>query len=365
LWPGYSPLDAPFTEPLQLGMHYTNSEISQLALDQLSPQQLDRCSEAFNGFADDFGKGWIEKFFRGSRAPAFVLYLLWLWDHWNIVRGLPGADELKHRWQTGVKDHGVLAEVRVISEIIQKGGAVELAPPIGTTVPDFRFRADSTWVYCEVSGRRISEPQKRTDAILSKAATVAADAVPGRHGKLSILKEVTDQELAAILSSVPRTETPSQVAVTDFARFYTDDLVSAVSDVDLIATVVPVPRQFATNLRTHNGQVIAKGTACTCISDMAAQDILEQEAAQLPRNHPGLIWLDVSTVNEANLDWPPLIQRRFQPNINTRISGAILSSTAASSDGKIETSWTLLLNPYARCPIPPEELGIVRLITGH
>lgn len=346
-------------------MHYTKAEISKLALEQLTPQQLDRCSEAFNGFADDFGRAWIERFFQGSLALPFVLYLLWLWDHWCNVRGLPGADQLKHRWQAGVKDQGVLAEVQVISEIIDKGGTVELAPKIGATVPDFRFKVASTWIYCEVSGRTISEVQKRTDAILSRAATVAAQAVPGRHGKLSILKEVTEHELVTILSSMPRNDTPNQVAVTDFARFYCDDLASAVSDVDIIATAVPLPRQFSTNLRFHNGQVVAKGTACICISDTAAQEVLEQEAAQLSRNHPGLVWLDVSTVNGANVDWPPLIQRRFQPNINTRIGGVILFNTTASSDEKVQTSWTFLLNPNARCPLPAEELEIVRLITGH
>lgn len=364
VWRGNPSLDDPLTEPLEFSMHYTNTDISQHALGKLSPQQLERCSTAFNGLAEDFGKSWIENFFQGGQSLPFVLYLSWLWDHWCVVRGLPGSEELKQRWQTGIKNHGVLEEVRVISEIIQKGGIVELAPKIGATVPDFRFRVASTWVYCEVSGRRISEVQKRTDAILSKVANVAAEAIPGRHGKLSILKEVTDKELAAILFSMPRTDTPIQVAVTDCAHFYSDDLASAVSDVDPVAVVVPVPRLFSTQLRIRKGQVAAKGTACTCISDTAAQ-VLEQEAAQLSRDHPGLVWLDVSTVNGADVDWPPLIERRFQPNINTRIGGVILSTTTMRSDGRIETSWRLLLNPHARCPISPEELEIVHLITGH
>lgn len=48
-------------------MHFTRSHIEELGLRQLRFQQLEEAFDALNGFAEEFGKAWIEHIFGSSR----------------------------------------------------------------------------------------------------------------------------------------------------------------------------------------------------------------------------------------------------------------------------------------------------------
>jgi hypothetical protein len=91
-------------------------------------------------------------------------------------------------------------------------------------------------------------------------------------------------------------------------------------------------------------------------SDDRAAQFLEEEAGQLPRGAPGLVMINVGAAPGAFEEWEPLIQRRFQPTINTRVSGVCLfaSSVVSTPDGVACLSQTkLLVNPCAKVPLPP------------
>lgn len=72
---------------------------------------------------------------------------------------------------------------------------------------------------------------------------------------------------------------------------------------------------------------------------------MEREAQQLPKEYPGIICINTSGVSCGYEKWIPLIQRRFQSNINTRISAVFLFSKAMNSE-KIIGSY--LDNPFAK-----------------
>lgn len=83
---------------------------------------------------------------------------------------------------------------------------------------------------------------------------------------------------------------------------------------------------------------------------------MDQEARQLPRDVPGLIMIDVGDAAGAFGNWEPLIKRRFQPTINTRVGGVCLFSSGVvlTPDGAACLSETkLLVNPHAKVPLPP------------
>jgi hypothetical protein len=91
-------------------------------------------------------------------------------------------------------------------------------------------------------------------------------------------------------------------------------------------------------------------------SDERAAEFLHDEARQLPRDAPGLIMINVGEAPGAFIQWEPLIQRRFQPTINTRVSGVCLFSSGVvlTPDGGACPSQTkLLINPHAKVPLPP------------
>jgi hypothetical protein len=149
------------------------------------------------------------------------------------------------------------------------------------------------------------------------------------------------------------------------AAFYADDLNAPINDDDPIAWLVPLPHFFATHMQLSGSHTGVKGTACLAISDMVAQEVLETEASQLPRDYPGVIWLDVSRVPEGIKEWSPLIERRFQRTINTRISAVVVFSSVLNGNQGLSTEWRLLLNPYARNPLQNDELQLLKGVTNR
>jgi hypothetical protein len=90
-------------------------------------------------------------------------------------------------------------------------------------------------------------------------------------------------------------------------------------------------------------------------SDERAAELMEREASQLPRDAPGLIMIDVGSAPGAFRDWEPLIRRRFQPTLNTRVGGVCLFNsglTLTPGGGACLSQTKLLINPHARVPLP-------------
>jgi hypothetical protein len=129
------------------------------------------------------------------------------------------------------------------------------------------------------------------------------------------------------------------------AEFHTAPFNEAIGPNDILERLVAKPRMFTTRIFGAN-----RGTAVLGITDRGAQQMMEAEASQLPREAAGALVLDVSSVINGVDEWCPLIEQRFQPSINTRIGAVVLMDRALHEDGLITTG-RVLLNPYARKPL--------------
>jgi hypothetical protein len=344
-------------------MHYTRSEISELALGQLTSEKLIQAVDAFNGFAELFGKPWLDKKFQGVRSTALVMYVLSLWEDWSLVKGLTRSEKVQKRWRKGIDEEGVQAELRVVAYLVSMHAEVDLFPQVSNRFCDFRYRADSRWIYGEVSRRGISKVRRKRTEILHQLALAAARAVKGKHGKVAILRDLDDDEIRHIISWLGSFDDREEARLNDLVVFRAGSIDSTMDQDESLIQLVPKPRLFATYLSRPNDHTFLKGTACICVSDQSAQEILKDEAAQLPRDHPGVVILDLSSVIGGHTEWSPLIQRRLQPTINTRISGVLLFQIALNSTGPT-TQGCFLINQYARNPLPAQAIalfqGVVR-----
>ncbi len=61
-------------------------------------------------------------------------------------------------------------------------------------------------------------------------------------------------------------------------------------------------------------------------ADDRADEFLRKEARQLPKDFPGLIMVQMSRAPGGFKSWEPLLSRRFQPALHTRVSGVCLFS---------------------------------------
>ncbi len=327
---------------------FTKEEIQELSLGQLSEHELDEANTAFNGFARLFGRKWVTDYFRGQSA-VFSRALIRYWRDWATVGTFPNAEQLIGRWRAGVDEMGVATEILVLASLARRGGQPELFVEIDGRVPDCRIREDAQadWVYVEMSARGLSEIRRRGQDILWRVSHAAADAVPGMHGKVALLRPPSAEELEEVVRWLAQRPNSGD-ALTDIAEFYTDTIESGIGGNDVLEQRVPRPRMFSTRVVT--GERLAKGSASLRISDEAADRALQGEAEQLPREQAGVVVLDVSGVIDGIDAWTPLIGRRFQPGINRRIGGVILMARNLSVAG-LKMRSELLVNPHAAKPL--------------
>jgi hypothetical protein len=82
--------------------------------------------------------------------------------------------------------------------------------------------------------------------------------------------------------------------------------------------------------------------------------MLRAEAPQLTQDAPGLIMAGVATAIGAMKTWEPLLLRRFQPQMHTRVGGVCLWSGGSFSTLRGE-DWIpqtkLIVNRHARFPL--------------
>ena len=90
-------------------------------------------------------------------------------------------------------------------------------------------------------------------------------------------------------------------------------------------------------------------------SDDRAEAMLNAEARQLAQDAPSLVMAGVARASGAMKTWEPVLLRRFQPTMHTRVGGVCLFSggfflTPRGEDQLFETK--IILNPHAKFPLP-------------
>jgi len=343
-------------------MTYTETHLNKFNIDQLSAERMQKALEAFNGFEQLFGREWVDNLFNGVQSPIYVQYVIELWELWANIKVLTKSDQILKRWRSGISASGVVAELRVLGGLNKPNNNLELFPDVGGGEADAAITIEGEGrVIVEISSRGLSEVLKKANKTLNKLAVGVSGLSEGKHGKVGINRLITDDEIDTLLESIQSNtiDGPSSILIKDYGILHTSELSSGGADEnDESYTFVPPPRMFATHFQTTNGQTVKKGTAVIHISDDGAKEMLEAEAGQLSRTESGVVVLDVSAVVQGIKTWEPLIRRRFQPEINTRISAVLLMSVARSTKG-LETEGVVLVNQYAKYPLGAKSLKVI------
>jgi len=304
---------------------------------------------ALNGFSELFGKRWIERYFGSAKSPLFVLFLTTLWQCWEKVSPLPKSNQIERRWSSGVNDAGAVQEVLVCSHLLEAEATVELFPSSNSHVPDARFRFNTDgWTYVEVSHRSLSESRKWTQKVLLELAEGAAGAIQGRHGNVGVNRQISVDELAAIMTWLQNVDDREQ-RFDDYAIFHTTDLNTGAGDpMDSSVKFVPDPKMFSTH-RKMNGEYA--GTAIVVTEDYGAENLLRKEASQLPSGECGVVVLDISGIAHGVAQWEPLIRERLQPTVHTRVAAVVLMETFMGGQNGLVKRGAMIINQYARRPL--------------
>jgi hypothetical protein len=221
-------------------------QIKELGLNQLSDLELQQAVAAFSGFEALFGDQWVDKFFGPSKSKRLVLFLCRLWEAWGSVSGLERSAEIAGRRRHDPTALGVMPEVLTISGLRGAGAQVSLFPEVNGRVPDTQFQCGEETVYVEVSRRSLTESMEVSQTALQRLSQAAAGAVPGRHGKVGISREISYEEMDAVITWLAE-RMDVEVTLGDLAVFHTSDLATGGGDPNDASTkFVPEPRMFST-----------------------------------------------------------------------------------------------------------------------
>jgi len=328
----------------------------------------DRAPVALNAFDTverHLGTEWLRAQWRGHQGPLPTLSIVLLGECLSAIEPLKGYGVLVEKIRTG--DGSALAEMEAVRMFAGMGDVeIELAPElqvgVATKKPDFRVRrAGERWTYVEVTRPDTSIAARAAEALLHRFLDICTAVRRPFSMELFLRREPTLEEEASLHA------TAQSLAESD--RFETIDapgLALVVKEPFTGPVITPrnhpgednaCPRfGAASGVLGGDGSEPQRMIAVRMpFSDERADDILKAEAKQLSKDEPGLIMIDMSGTRGGMANWVPLLRRRLQPTIHTRVSGICLfaSGTELISTGVgLLFTYRTIDNPHAVHPLP-------------
>lgn len=326
----------------------------------ITPQEVvaafDRCERIL-------GRDWIEQSRGDIRGPLSTLPVVVMGQRLAFLDGLLGSEQIIEKLRN--RDPSAYAELHAIHLLGRdRNTEFDLFPVVAVgarqRIPDLRVRRDgSLWVYVEISRPATSEVAERAQATVGALSEVVGMISKPIALEVFLRREPSDEELEALRAhiapfclqeSVSREELPGGLGLLIHSEHPPGMLVPT----DHVGEEV-CPRIGAAKMIGGGSEPTRHVMVRMPFSDQRAERFISTEAVQLPTDAPGLIMLDLTETRTGSRSWEPLITRRFQPNIHTRVGAVCMFSSAIlqTQDGLASLSETkVLINPHARIVVP-------------
>lgn len=328
----------------------------------------DRAASAVSAFdcvEKHLGADWILQRHIHASGIAPTIGIVFLGECLAAVEGLQGCGRLIEKVRHN--DFSALSEMEAVRMFRLMGDVeIELEPALrvgeATKKPDFRVRrADERWTYVEVTHPDVSVSAVAAQTLLKRLQGVVAIR---REFSMEIFVrcEPSTTEEKAILAAA--------TGLADSERFETVDL----PELALITKqpftgpiVIPLdhpgednkcPRfGAATSVHCSDGTEPQRLVSVRMpFSDDRADSFLKSEAKQLSRSERGLIMMDMKATRSGVKGWVPLLSRRLQPNLHTRVGGICLFARGielAPPSFQLLFDFASIENPHAHQKLPP------------
>jgi hypothetical protein len=309
------------------------------------------------------GRDWIEQSRGDVRGPLTTLPVVVMGKRLACLDGLPGNEQIIEKLRD--RDPSAYAELHAIYLLgrdrhIEFDLFPEVAVGARRRVPDLRVRCDGgLWVYVEICRPATSEVAERAQATVVALAEVVRTISKPIALEVFLRREPTDEEVESLHTHIAAfclqeiascEELPNGLGLLVRSEHPPGMLVPT----DHVGEEV-CPRFGAAKMIGGGSEPTRHVMVRMPFSDQRAEKFISKEAAQLPTDAPGLIMIDLTEVRTGSRSWEPLITRRFQPNIHTRVGGVCMFSSAilATQNGLASLSETkVLINPHSRIAVP-------------
>jgi hypothetical protein len=318
---------------------------------------------AFDRCEQRLGLAWIEKS-RGTLSGAIpTLSVVTMGQRLASLEGLSGTQQLVEKVRRN--DRSASSELHAL-HLLRVGdkAIVELFPTVkvGSRVrsPDLRIkRGESPWVYVEVTQADTSKVKKRAMELLRELACTITGIRRRVALEIFLRREPSAEEVAEIIKRVPlicetvapqREYLPGDLGLLFLADSPPGQIIMHDHPNEDVRPRIGVTRGIV------GGEEPSRHVSVRlAFSDNRAEEFLSQESKQLPEGGPGIVMIDVGNASGAFTAWEPLLLRRFQPTIHTRVSGVCLfaaNDVLADKGIATLTQVKLLINPHAAARLP-------------
>lgn len=303
---------------------FLNGKLSALAL---SPESV---LSAFVRVEKLLGLKWIESE-TSAKGLAPTMGVIGMGLRLAALEGIAHADTLLKRVLGG--DRSAEAELTAVYLIRTHAPSAkfELHPNVGHRKADFRVRSGKEpWTTVEVTQPNASKEKRRLTQILQTLTDALKEASHQFALEVAFKREPTKEELTLLCERLPEfceLQGQQQADLIDGLGFlFLNQIpighllkreIVGLADTPMIGLAMFVGGGPGGG--PHH-QVLVR----IPFTDERAEEILRDEAKQLPKDGPGLVIIDVASASGAFESWSALIQRRLQPSIHTRISGVCL-----------------------------------------
>jgi hypothetical protein len=319
---------------------------------------------AFQAVDHHLGGDWLLAHRTASWGTGPTLAIVHLGQCLVAVEDLDGADVLVSKIRSG--DLSALSELEAIwmfSEV--PNVEIELAPDlrVGSSVkkPDFRIRRrGERWTFVEVTRPDMSDAAQAAQQLLQRLNDVMLVA---RAFSMEIfLRRNPDQSeeksLLAESFALADSDTFGRVDIPGLAIITKEPFTGPV----VTPLIHPEEDNSCPRFGVATGVLGGDGSQpqrLVCVrmpfTDDRADIFIKREAAQLSRDEQGLVMIDMSAAQIGVRGWVPLLRRRLQPNIHTRVGGLCLFTKGTElghSSPQLLFEIATIANPHAPQPLP-------------
>lgn len=320
--------------------------------------------EAFERSEQILGRDWVESTRQASggqvRGPGPLLTVVSMGGRLTALGAVKNADKLVAK----LKKHDISAEAELTAMhllyVRNKQAEIEYEPSSrnGRRV-DFRIRViGKDWTYVEVTRPNISEARERLAAILSSITGLVSEIKREFALEVFFRREPDDEEVEGLLDPIRQfciNSSSKRQEVSDLALLILSDVTPRQITPHQEPGDHATPRLYAALAIVGKHEPERHVVASVPYADKRADAFLHDKAAQLPKDHPGMIMVDVSGEPTAFSSWGATLARRFQTGIHTRVSGVCLFAPLLLPLGN-RLIWVpcvqLHINPKARLALP-------------
>jgi len=321
---------------------------------------------AFNTVDKALGRAWMEASRTHSgvqvRGTEPTLGVVTAGQMIANLDGVAGADRLVEGLRK--REQSIVAELTAV-HLIRLGDptvSVEIGPvaQVGarSRKPDFRLRREGEpWVYVEVTQPDVAEAQTRAQAVLNRFADLVQPIKRSFALEIFLRREPTDTEISELADLVPQFCTLKGDQSRDLPGLAILSLNASAPGL-----VVPfdhpaepnVPRLLRVRAIFGPDEPHRHISVRMAYADDRAEAFLRRKAKQLPNDSPGLIMVQMSRAPGGVKSWEPILKRRFQRGLHTRVGAVCLFRCGheLTPDGE---AWVpeakFISNPHARFPL--------------